>query len=180
MLTDTEREAAVRSLTKSRAVLVEAVEGVSDEEARWKPSPERWSILEYVEHLAISDDGLIDLVKKVLASPATPESAEEREARIAKIASTKMERGMNKAPERLQPKAKFANLQEAVAGFLEARERTLEFARTTDGDLKNHFAPHSVLGPLDALQWLLANKDHVHTHSAHIKELRELWAKRAE
>ncbi len=179
MLTDAERESAIRSLTKSKTALLEAVEGVSDEEARWKPGPDRWSILEYVEHLAISDDGLVDLVRKVLQSPPTPETDEDRKAREEKIRGIKIERGMNHAPERLQPKAKFANLAEAVEGFLAARERTLEFARTTQDDLRSHFAPHPVLGPLDGLQWLMGNTHHVHTHSGHIKEVKQLWAQRA-
>jgi len=179
MLTDAERESAIRSLTKSRTALLETVAGVTDEESRWKPAPDRWSILEYVEHLAISDDGLVDLVRRILDTPPSPETPAQRAERIAKIAATKIERGMNQAPERLQPKAKFANLQEAVDAFLAARDRTLEFAKTTQADLTSHFAPHSVLGPLDGLQWLLGNTHHVYTHAGHIKELRELWASRA-
>ena len=178
MLTDAERESALRSLTRSRAVLLEAVEGVTDEQSRWKPDVGRWSILEYVEHLAISDDGLVDLVRRILTQPATPETPEVRKAREDRIGGIKFERGMNHAPRRLQPHAKFANLQEAVDAFLAARERTLEFARTTEDDLRSHFGPHPVLGPLDGLQWLMGNARHVETHSAHIRELKELWAQK--
>ncbi|MEO8028327.1 MAG: DinB family protein [Bryobacteraceae bacterium] len=179
MITDSERESAIRSLTASRGVLLSAVEGVTDEESRWKPSPERWSILEYVEHLAISDDGLVDLVRRILKAPPTEESPEQRAERETKLRSAKIERGVNQAPERLQPKNKFANVQEATDAFLAARERTLEFARTTQEDLRKHFAPHPVLGPLDGYQWLMGNSRHVESHSAHILELKTMWAEHA-
>lgn len=175
MITDAERELAIKVLTRSRTTLLDAVDGVTDEESRWKPNPERWSILQYVEHLAVSDDGLVDLVRRILTTPPQPETPEERDARVARIAGTKIERGVNNAPERLQPKARFATLQEAVDAFLAARERTLAFAHETQDDLRSHFAPHPVLGPMDGLQWLMGNARHAESHSGHILELREAW-----
>ena len=166
-------------LARTRVTLRSAVEGVTPEEAAWKPAPERWSILQYVEHLAISDDGLVGLVKRVMASPATPETAEERAAREQRIRSTPIPRGANKAPESLQPPGRFSSVAEAMAAFEAARDRTVEFTRTVEGDLRGHFANHGVLGPLDAYQWLTGNARHVESHAAHIRELRELWAARA-
>src|SRR6202166_690632 len=77
MITDIERQKAMDLLIRSRQDLLEAVEGVTEQQARWKPAPERWSILEYVEHLAVSDDALVALVERSLQSPARPETADE-------------------------------------------------------------------------------------------------------
>jgi len=74
----------------------------------------------------------------------------------------------------MRPASRFASLQEAVAAFLAARERTMEYTRTTHDDLRSHFSPHPVLGPMDAYQWLVGNAHHVETHSAHIREVRGL------
>lgn len=178
MITEQERSKAIHVLTKSRQTLLDAVEGVTEEEARWKPSADRWSILEYVEHLAISDDGLMDLVKKSLAMPATPETPEERAAREQRIKATPVPRGVNKAPERLQPSARFATLADALNAFLASRERTIDYARTTEDDLRSHFTTHGVLGPLDAYQWLTGNAHHAETHAGHIRELRAQFAAR--
>jgi hypothetical protein len=81
MITERERETALALLDRSKIAVLNAVDGVSEEQARWKPMPERWSILEYIEHLAVSDDGLVALVKKSLESPAYTETEEERRAR---------------------------------------------------------------------------------------------------
>ena len=38
-------------LSQSPAVISSLVQGVTPEQARWKPSPDRWSILEVINHL---------------------------------------------------------------------------------------------------------------------------------
>jgi hypothetical protein len=172
MITDKERESALKRLTRTRQDLLDAVEGVTEPQARWKPAPDRWSILEYVEHLAVSDDELIAMIERSLKTPAKPETEEERRAREQKIRETPIARGVNRAPEMLQPGGKFASLGDAVAAFLAARERTLEYARTTQEDLRSHFTPHTVLGPLDGYQWLTGNAHHAETHAGHIREIR--------
>jgi hypothetical protein len=174
MITDRERETALALLARSRTAVLQAVDGVTEEQARWKPGPERWSILEYVEHLAVSDDALVGLVKRSLEREAQAETEEERKAREQKIRATPVPRGVNRAPEHLKPVARFASLADAVTAFLEARERTLEYARSTTDDLRSHFTPHPVLGQMDGYQWLCGNARHAETHAAHMVELRGL------
>jgi DinB superfamily len=174
MLTDLERQKALGLLNRSRQTLLDAVAGVTENQARWKPAADRWSILEYVEHLAVSDDGLIAMIKRSLATPPRPETEAERREREAKIRETPVPRGANRAPEMLQPGGRFASLEQAIAAFLAARERSLEYARSTQEDLRSHFADHSVLGPLDGYQWLMGNARHAETHAGHIRELRAM------
>jgi hypothetical protein len=174
MLTDLEREKALGLLNRSRQTLLDAVNGVTENQARWKPAPDRWSILEYAEHLAVSDDALVALIKRSLSTPAQPETEAQRRERETKIRETPIPRGANHAPEMLQPGGRFASLAEAVAAFLAARERSLEYARTTQEDIRSHFTGHSVLGPLDGYQWLMGNARHAETHAGHIRELRAM------
>lgn len=174
MITEREREKALANLLRSRQTLLDSVEGVSENQASWKPAADRWSIREYVEHLAVSDDGLIAMIERSLKTPARPETEEQRKAREAKIRATPVPRGANHAPEMLRPGGRFATLAEAVAAFLAARERTLTYARNTEDDLRSHFTDHNVLGPLDGYQWLVGNAHHAETHAAHIRELRSL------
>ncbi len=174
MLTDLERTKAIGLLTRSRQTLLDAVDGVTEEQARWKPAADRWSILEYVEHLAISDDELVAMIRRSLSTPARPETEDERRQREETIRQTPVPRGANRAPENLVPQARFNSLAEAVQAFLAARERTMTFARTTQDDLRSHFVQHSVLGPLDGYQWLMGNGRHAETHAAHIREIRGL------
>ncbi len=174
MITDRERETALALLERSRGALLKAVDGVTEDQGRWKPAAERWSILEYVEHLAVSDDGLVALVKKSLESPEQIETEDERRAREQKMRETQVPRGVNRAPEHLRPVARFGTLAEAVSAFLAARTRTIEFARSTTDDLRKHFVPHPVFGQMDGYQWLCGNARHVETHAKHVVEIREM------
>ncbi len=159
---------------KTRQTVIDAVSGITENQARWAPSPERWSILGYLEHLAVSDDALVGLVKRTLETPAEPETAEERAEREAALRGSHPPRGANKAPETLQPAGRFQTVQEALAAFLAARERTLEYARNTQDDLRSHFTRHPVYGKMDAYQWLAGNARHANSHCEHIREIREM------
>jgi len=174
MLTEQERQVAIDHLTKTRQTVIDAVAGITENQARWAPSPERWSILGYLEHLAVSDDALVGLVKRSLLTPAQPETAQQRSEREAKMKDTHAPRGANKAPDMLQPAGRFQTVREALDAFLAARERTLEYARTTQDDLRSHFTPHPVYGQLDAYQWLNGNARHANSHCEHIREIREM------
>jgi hypothetical protein len=83
---------------------------------------------------------------------------------------------VNHAPDHLRPVARFDSLAAAVSAFLEARERSIEYARSTTDDLRSHFAPHSVLGQLDGYQWLCGNARHAENHAAHVVEIRGMAA----
>src|SRR5690242_8470621 len=44
-------ELAIQRLTSDCESIRALVEGVSDEQARWRPAPDKWSILEVINHL---------------------------------------------------------------------------------------------------------------------------------
>lgn len=177
-ITDQERAAAIARLESSRDRLLAAIANVTPEHAAFKPSPERWSILELVEHLATSDPGLMALIRKALDSPAQPELVEQAHRHDHRFLGElkPLPRGINKAPENLKPQAGYATLEHAAAAFLKNREATIAYARSTGDDLRDHFSPHPVLGPMDAYQWLVACALHVESHTLQIEELKTLHA----
>jgi len=175
-ITDQERAAAIARLESSRDRLLAAIASVTDQQAAFQPSPERWSILQLVEHLATSDPGLMALIQRSLASPAQPELMEQARKHDHRFLGElkPLPRGVNKAPENLQPKSVYKTLAEAKAAFLKQREVTLAYARSTNDDLRDHFAPHPVLGPMDAYQWLVACAIHVESHTMQIEEIKKM------
>src|SRR3989442_4942006 len=68
-----ERDRAMSHLHATRKVFLDSVAGLSDAQWNFKPSPERWSIAECAEHIAVSEDSLFELTQQALKSPAAPE-----------------------------------------------------------------------------------------------------------
>src|SRR6202171_1691480 len=50
-----------------------AIDGVTEEQWKWKPTPERWSVGETAEHIVLAEALLFGNVQKAVASP--PNSA---------------------------------------------------------------------------------------------------------
>ncbi len=67
--------AIAEHLTASREKLRKALEGLSEEQMRFKSAPERWSIAQVTEHLTLAENFLFGIVtEQILKSPATPGS----------------------------------------------------------------------------------------------------------
>jgi hypothetical protein len=174
-MTDAERKLAVDRLHTSRDKFMSVIDGVSAAQAKFKPTPEQWSILELAEHIAISDKSLRGLIRRALEAPAQPELMEQVQANDYRYHREfrPHPKGVNKAPESMCPHDRFATLADAAAEFNQQREGTIAYASETEDALRGHMSPHPVFGPMDAYQWLMACSIHVESHSHHIEEVKK-------
>src|SRR3954466_1241828 len=77
-LTASEREAAVKQFERTRALFLDSIKGLTPAQWNFKPAPERWSVAEVAEHIAVSEKTIMQLLKdRILKSPVA--SAEDRE-----------------------------------------------------------------------------------------------------
>lgn len=175
-LTSTERSQAMSALHATRKLFLDSLAGVSETQWNWKPSPEVWSIAEVAEHVALSEDFLFQVVKKVLGSP--PAGEEQRAATKGKDESMPKRMvdrsGKAQAPEMLKPSNRWKTRDELIAHFKESRDRNIAFVESTDEDMRAHVAPHPVFGPLDAYQWLLGLSAHSERHTLQLNEVKTL------
>lgn len=174
-MTDEERKLAVDRLHASREKFKSVIDGVSAGQAKFKPSPEQWSILELSEHIAISDESLRGLIRRALEKPAQPELMEQVQANDYRYHREfrPHPKGVNKAPESMCPHDRFKTLADAAAQFAKQREETIAYASETQDELRGHMSPHPVFGAMDAYQWLMACSLHVESHSHHIEEVKK-------
>ncbi|MBK5291763.1 MAG: DinB family protein [Acidobacteriia bacterium] len=173
-ITSTERDALIRSLKSTTEKFHKAVAGLSEAQYNFKASPEKWSIAECAEHIAVSEDALRSLVSdRVMKIPATPGKIEERKQKDAAVIHGIIDRSQKfKAPESLTPTRRFATLDAAVAHFNTSRKTTTEYAASTQDDLRAHSAPHPALKELDGYQWLLLLSGHTERHTLQILEVK--------
>src|SRR6478672_10029651 len=79
-LTDQERKVATDLLQQTEQGVIDAVAGLSVAQLNFKPAPDRWSVLECVKHIAISEQGLRHMIDSALQQASNPEKRSEIKA----------------------------------------------------------------------------------------------------
>src|SRR5208282_4922561 len=73
-----ERAASLTSLQATHDAFLKSIAGLSEKQWRFKPAPDRWSVAEVAEHIAVSESTLLGLVQtKFMMSPADPSKRTE-------------------------------------------------------------------------------------------------------
>jgi len=173
-LTPDEREAALKSLQASHDMFLKSIAGVSEKQWTFKPAPDRWSIAEVSEHIAVSESTLFGYVhNQIMTSPAAPEKRAEVKVTDQQVLMMVADRSHKvQAPEFLKPTNRWATRQELVQAFEDSRKATMDYVRTTNDDLRDHFGPHPLLGTMDAYQWILLISAHTERHTKQIEEVK--------
>lgn len=168
--TPAERDKAIRYLAETRKGVEDSVKGLTDAQWKYKPGPDRWSIAEVVEHLAVIED----IIKGVFAKlPEGPAPAADRDAAKfdAELLAKTLDRSKKfEAPPQARPAARWTP-DGALQHFLASRAQTTELARSTMG-LRAHTVAHPVFGAMDGYQWILAVAAHSARHTQQILEVK--------
>lgn len=155
---------------------MDATKGLSEAQWNFKSAPDRWSVAECAEHIALSEGFIFGLVsEKVITAPANPEkrdAAKGKDEMIVKIMQDRSHKAT--APEPLDPTKRPMAHADAVKLFLVNRAHTIDFVKTTQEDLRDHLYDHPVpaIGTLDAYQWILLISGHTRRHTAQILEVK--------
>lgn len=164
MITESERDFALRQLDQSAQRLQRVVEGLSAERLLYRPDPGRWSIAENVEHLVVVERRIVGAIEKLVQETPDPDKqCAMCDAEVVWRIGTVAER--LPAPERVVPTLRWP-AETLLREFETTRQHTREFTSGTDGDLRHHFIAHPFFGDLDCYQWLLAAGAHCNRHSA--------------
>jgi hypothetical protein len=171
-LTQQERDSLVKHLGQTRQAFLESISGLSDAQWTFKAGPDRWSIAEVAEHIAISETTILHLVTdQIMKGPTVPRSADP--VSDEKLLAGLLDRTSKfQAPEMLKPTNRWATRDALTKDFLAAREQTATYVRTTTDDLHGHAGPHPVFKTLDGYQWVLLLSGHSARHTAQIQEVK--------
>ncbi len=162
-------ERARKHLEQSRSYLQGATARLSSRQWSFKAAPDRWSPAEIVEHLALSEDLLMNLIQeRIMKAPVSNEPRDLR-AMDDKILAVVADRTFAvQAQEQVRPSGRFKTPQAAMQHFLASRTKTLAFLANTP-DLRAH-AIDSPLGKADGFQWLLFISAHTERHTKQLLE----------
>lgn len=170
-----DRELLLRLLAESQEKLCEAADGLSEEQARQRPAPDRWSVLECVEHVCHVEDAMFETFTTKLAPAGAPADL-NREEMFLRGAASRSRRFS--APARVQPTGRFPSLAAALDYFRKIRARSINYVRRLELNPRGHTAPHPVAEalaldrPLTGQEFLIILALHPARHAEQIREIR--------
>ena len=167
-ISDEERNAAIKHLTKTKAALLKQVKGLSEEQLNFKPDADTWSVAECVEHIAITEGNLSGLIQMTLKNSNEPEKEKVSDEMVLKIITDRSNKV--KTNEQSIPKNSFGSYQGSLKGFKAKREDLLKYVKSTQDDLHDHYFDFP-FGATDGYQIILFISGHCERHTAQIAEV---------
>jgi uncharacterized damage-inducible protein DinB len=169
-----EKSKAIKLLTDSQKETLDAIESLSDEQLKFKPAPERWSVAEVAEHILMAESLIFGAVEQAIATKANPEWETKTKGKTEFLEKVLVNRqGKAQAPESIVPTGKLTRA-ELINGLKASRAKTMKFAEETQLPLKAHTFDHPfpVFGTLNAYQWLIYIPLHNMRHNQQIAEVK--------
>jgi hypothetical protein len=164
-----EKAGILKELAIGRDALLESLRGLPEQLSVVSPGPGRWSVIECVEHVAVSEDFLLARMNQAERSEV-PVVNQKREAAILARGADRSTAVMS--PEIGHPKQRFATLAAAVKNFLAARDKTVRLVETCGDDLRSKPMTHPLLGTINCHEALLLIAVHPRRHALQIQEIR--------
>lgn len=170
MMTNSDRQFILKNMEEGRDAFLRSVAGLSEAQLQFKPQPDRWSIAECIEHIAIAEDAIYARATHGSANPNGVPLDPEKEARFAAAVVARRKKVV--APEPMRPAERFQSVEEAREHFIEGRKRTIAYVRECAEDVRHLFAMHPLLGEIDCYQFLLLLALHPARHASQIEEIK--------
>jgi hypothetical protein len=178
-LSDAEKTELLSMLDSTAKDFLALIDGVSEEQWKWKSSPDRWSVGECAEHVILSERMLYQTALDALESPADPEWAAKTDGKVDFLKKVMPNRnpggaGGAKAPQEIVPTGGLTR-EEVVRRFNESRAEIRAFVAALDQPAKEHIVVHPfpVFGDLNAYDWLIYVPLHTIRHSRQIVEVQQ-------
>ncbi len=171
-MTPAERERALAYLAETRENLHRSTKSLSATQLQFKPAPDRWSVAECLEHIAIVEDFILSAINNTLQQPppasfkpAMSDDVLDERLKKATERATRV-----KAPANLEPTGRRPHDQ-LHSEFDAVRKRTADFISSTNAPLRQTGFPHPLMGNLDCYQWVLLIGGHGERHRAQAEEV---------
>jgi len=172
-MTTADRQFLVAYLEKTAKEFLRSIEGLTPQQWSYKPASGGWSIAECAEHISLAEDALFGMDQGMLKAPAKPNDPPRTREMDEKLIAMLTDRSKKaQAPEMLKPSGKFPTPASAVTQFTEKRGRSIEFAKTTQEDLRGRVQKNQLFGDVDAYQFLLFMAAHSSRHTAQLNEVK--------
>jgi hypothetical protein len=177
-------EEVLKYLDDCRADLRAAVDLVPKEARDNQPGPDRWSVAQVLDHLAITHHRVAKGVGKWIAeAQATGLGPETATSSVLSTIPTPLILDRSRkfdAPKEILPQSN-VDAETAWTQLEQAHAELCAAFLTGDGlALEEVIRPHPVLGPINIYQWVLFDGSHQARHTLQVREIAEGFKSAAE
>ncbi|MGI8961886.1 MAG: DinB family protein [Bryobacteraceae bacterium] len=166
-MTQRDREDLVSHLQMTESWLNDEVATLSPAQLNFRMAPGKWTAAEVVDHLVIGDPTYWQLFQDGMKHP--PRHL-ERQATDADVLWYGINRTQHQKTEPSKdPKGKAIDIRQALDSFRKLHSMMLDYARTTNDDLRGHAVQD---WGVDAYQCLLEISTHTQRHILQIREIK--------
>jgi hypothetical protein len=162
-----DRQRLLAHLEMTESWLTSEVEGLSDAQLKFRMTPESWSIMDVVEHLAVAEPQYWTQLLDSLKAPAGPVKVEATDAGILWYGIDRTNR--QRTGEARVPKGRYDAVDKSLAEFRKLRATMRDMAKSTEEDLRGRLLKG---GAMDVYQWYLMISTHSQRHILQIREIK--------
>ncbi|WP_143305235.1 DinB family protein [Chitinophaga vietnamensis] len=168
-----DRSLLLSELKNTKENLLKTVQGLSDAQLQYKPAPDRWSVIECVEHITLIERFFREAEQSMIKEPANPDKKKDVKVTDDFIVKSVEDRSHKRqAPEFGQPKNTFGSPSATIAAFSAQRDSLIDYVTNTTDDMRNHLTDKSPFGTIDAYQLLLLDAAHTARHTKQMQEVK--------
>lgn len=165
----------VADIARTREELNESLRAFPEETFTLRPAPDEWSAGEVAAHLAVVENSVVAVLRRLLEqakeggeAQREEEGTEEYEATLPPLPAERIDAPQRFIPENVLPKnAAVEALAASRRAILEAIDESRPF------DLRGAIFPHRILGDLNFYQWILFVGAHERRHIGQIGTIRK-------
>lgn len=136
-------------------------QSLSRTQLHYKPAQDQWSVAQALEHIIIVEGRVLDRIDAAMQKPPTASKSTMEDGHLVQVVAGRT--GKLKASEPIVPIGRWSE-DRLFEEFDLVRNRSVEFARTTNVDLRQYGFLHPFFGELDCYQWLLLIPAHCQRH----------------
>jgi hypothetical protein len=162
-----ERQRLLAHFEMTERWLLRELEGLSPQQLAFRMTPESWSIMDVVEHLAVAEPQYWKQLQDSLKQPAGEVKPQATDVGILWYGIDRTNR--TRTGEARVPKGRFPTIAASLAEFRALRTTMVEFARKTEEDLRGRML---IDGNMDVYQWYLMISSHSQRHLLQIQEIK--------
>ncbi len=166
-MTAGDRQRLLAHLEMTESWLVSEINGLSTAQLKYRATPESWSVMDVVEHLAVAEAQYWDQLQKSAKQFPATSKPEATDAGIMWYGIDRTRR--DKTGEARVPTGRWPDVKDSLAEFRKQRATMLQYARTTEDDLR---ARRLIDGNMDVYQWFLMISSHSQRHILQVRELK--------